>query len=181
MTPPPVLLHWSPLTGGGDYRPQFPLSEIRAIRKSQKFPRNPSIAQPIFNRSLFYYGCWYTPQWLVVTVSDWIVVLTDTEVIRDGASCAGERDWGRIGKESATAFVRDPFQHSPGVISENHGKPTSAWQDRESNPSPPECESSELPLRLLARIHYDRILTFASAWYNTKMFSSLKFWAAVFN
>ncbi|KAJ8898306.1 hypothetical protein PR048_003666 [Dryococelus australis] len=41
------------------------------------------------------------------------------------------------------AFVCDPSQYSPGVISEKHGKPKSGWPDRESNPGPPECESSE--------------------------------------
>ncbi|KAJ8879235.1 hypothetical protein PR048_019841 [Dryococelus australis] len=47
-----------------------------------------------------------------------------------------------LGKESAMAFVRDPSNHSPGVISENHGKPKSRWPARESNPGPPERESS---------------------------------------
>ncbi|KAJ8893688.1 hypothetical protein PR048_006288 [Dryococelus australis] len=61
------------------------------------------------------------------------------------------RDWGRTGKESAMAFVRDPSHHSPGIISGNHGKPKSGWSDLESNPCPSECESSELPLRHLAR------------------------------
>ncbi|KAJ8895245.1 hypothetical protein PR048_000570 [Dryococelus australis] len=37
------------------------------------------------------------------------------------------------------AFVRDPSQHSPGVISRR--------PDRESNPGSPVCKSSELPLR----------------------------------
>ncbi|KAJ8876096.1 hypothetical protein PR048_024005 [Dryococelus australis] len=53
-----------------------------------------------------------------------------SEVIRDGASCTGKRDWGRIGNESAMASVWDPSQHSPGVISGNHGKPKSGWPDR---------------------------------------------------
>ncbi|KAJ8888942.1 hypothetical protein PR048_008436 [Dryococelus australis] len=44
------------------------------------------------------------------------------EVIRDGASCTGERDWRMIQKEFSMAFVWDPSQHSPGVISENHEK-----------------------------------------------------------
>ncbi|KAJ8897587.1 hypothetical protein PR048_002936 [Dryococelus australis] len=57
------------------------------------------------------------------------------DVANRGASCTGKRDWGRIGKESAMAFVRDPSQHSPGVISENHGKPKSGWPDRELNPA----------------------------------------------
>ncbi|KAJ8874220.1 hypothetical protein PR048_025062 [Dryococelus australis] len=57
-------------------------------------------------------------------------VRLQTEVIRDGASFTGNRDWGRNGKESAMAFVRDPSQHSHGVISENHGKPKSGWPDR---------------------------------------------------
>ncbi|KAJ8890915.1 hypothetical protein PR048_010424 [Dryococelus australis] len=56
-----------------------------------------------------------------------------------------------LGKEPAMGFVRDPSQHSPGVISENHGEPKSGCPDRESNSSPPECESIELPLRQLAR------------------------------
>ncbi|KAJ8879941.1 hypothetical protein PR048_020562 [Dryococelus australis] len=68
--------------------------------------------------------------------------------------CNRKRDWGMIGKESAMALVWDPSQHSPGAISENHGKPKSGWPDRESNPGPPECESSELPLRHLARVPY---------------------------
>ncbi|KAJ8886662.1 hypothetical protein PR048_012874 [Dryococelus australis] len=37
------------------------------------------------------------------------------EGIRDGASYTGKRDWGWIGKESATAFIRDPSQDSPGL------------------------------------------------------------------
>ncbi|KAJ8892058.1 hypothetical protein PR048_004632 [Dryococelus australis] len=56
-----------------------------------------------------------------------------------------------LGEDSAMDIVRDSSQHSPGVISENHGKPKSGWPDRESNPYPPECESSELPLRHLTR------------------------------
>ncbi|KAJ8892416.1 hypothetical protein PR048_004996 [Dryococelus australis] len=39
------------------------------------------------------------------------------------------------------------WANSPGVISENQGKPKSGWSERESNPGPPECESSALPLR----------------------------------
>ncbi|KAJ8867302.1 hypothetical protein PR048_031103 [Dryococelus australis] len=46
-----------------------------------------------------------------------------------------------LGKESAMASVRDPSQHSPGVITERHGKPKSGSPDRESNPGLPECES----------------------------------------
>ncbi|KAJ8874666.1 hypothetical protein PR048_025532 [Dryococelus australis] len=60
------------------------------------------------------------------------------------------RNWGRIERESVIAFVRDLSQHSPGVISENHGGPKSGWPDGESNPGPPECESSVLPHRHLA-------------------------------
>ncbi|KAJ8873393.1 hypothetical protein PR048_027029 [Dryococelus australis] len=45
-----------------------------------------------------------------------------------------------LGKESA--FIWDPSQHSPRVISGNHEKPKSGWPDRESNPGPPECEST---------------------------------------
>ncbi|KAJ8883410.1 hypothetical protein PR048_015253 [Dryococelus australis] len=43
--------------------------------------------------------------------------------------------------------TNEPSQHSPGVISVNHGIPKSRLLDRESNPFPPECESSVLPLR----------------------------------
>ncbi|KAJ8872441.1 hypothetical protein PR048_026045 [Dryococelus australis] len=58
------------------------------------------------------------------------------EVIRDGASCTGKRDWGRMGRNRPRSFVRDPSQHSPGVISEKkHGKPKSGWPDRESDAS----------------------------------------------
>ncbi|KAJ8881488.1 hypothetical protein PR048_017969 [Dryococelus australis] len=71
------------------------------------------------------------------------------EVIRDGASCTGKRYWGRNGKESAMVFDRDPSQHSPGVISGNHGNPKSGWPDRESNPGPPECESTAPPRSVL--------------------------------
>ncbi|KAJ8881196.1 hypothetical protein PR048_017669 [Dryococelus australis] len=56
-----------------------------------------------------------------------------------------------IGEGFGHGLCRDPSQYSPGVISENHGKPKSGWPDRESNPGPPECESSELPQRQLAR------------------------------
>ncbi|KAJ8889199.1 hypothetical protein PR048_008696 [Dryococelus australis] len=52
-----------------------------------------------------------------------------------------KRDWGKYGKDSAMVFVRVPPQ-SPGVISENHGKPKLGKPDRESRPGPPECESS---------------------------------------
>ncbi|KAJ8883164.1 hypothetical protein PR048_015004 [Dryococelus australis] len=45
-------------------------------------------------------------------------------------------------KESTMAFVWDPSQHSPGVVLETHGKPKSGWPDQESNPDPPEYESS---------------------------------------
>ncbi|KAJ8888530.1 hypothetical protein PR048_008021 [Dryococelus australis] len=75
-----------------------------------------------------------------------------SEVIRDGASCTGKRGRGRNGKESAMAFVREPSQHSPGVIQENHSKPKSGWPDQESNLGPPECKSIELPLHHLARV-----------------------------
>ncbi|KAJ8880252.1 hypothetical protein PR048_016718 [Dryococelus australis] len=51
-------------------------------------------------------------------------------------------------------------QHSPGVISE--------WPDRKPNPGPPERESSELPLRHLAR----RTLQFASFRGNVRHTSS---------
>ncbi|KAJ8876822.1 hypothetical protein PR048_021269 [Dryococelus australis] len=64
------------------------------------------------------------------------------EVIIDAVICTGKRHWRIIGKESAMAFVWDPSQHSPGAISENHGKPKSGWPDRQSNPDPPECEST---------------------------------------
>ncbi|KAJ8890858.1 hypothetical protein PR048_010367 [Dryococelus australis] len=74
--------------------------------------------------------------------------LVDSEIIRDGASCTGKKGHG---KESAMVFGWHPSQHSPGVISENHGKPKQGWPDRESNPGPPECESNELSLRHLAR------------------------------
>ncbi|KAJ8894896.1 hypothetical protein PR048_000203 [Dryococelus australis] len=56
---------------------------------------------------------------------------------------------GRIGKESAMAFVRNPTQHSPGVITENHGEPKSGWPNQESNPDPPECESRATVAELL--------------------------------
>ncbi|KAJ8897704.1 hypothetical protein PR048_003054 [Dryococelus australis] len=46
------------------------------------------------------------------------------------------RDCGRNREESAMAFLKDPFQHSPGVISGNH-KPKSGWPDWESNPGLP--------------------------------------------
>ncbi|KAJ8883549.1 hypothetical protein PR048_015393 [Dryococelus australis] len=46
------------------------------------------------------------------------------------------------GRKSAVVFVRGPSQHSPGVISGNHGKPWKLeWLDRESKPGSPECES----------------------------------------
>ncbi|KAJ8867504.1 hypothetical protein PR048_031306 [Dryococelus australis] len=58
-------------------------------------------------------------------------------VVRNTGQCAAERARVRVarsgrcklqreeglGKESATAFVRDPSQHSPEVISGNHGRP----------------------------------------------------------
>ncbi|KAJ8872912.1 hypothetical protein PR048_026528 [Dryococelus australis] len=44
------------------------------------------------------------------------VTTINREVIRDGASCTGKRDWVINGKESAMVLVRDP-----GVISGNHG------------------------------------------------------------
>ncbi|KAJ8891913.1 hypothetical protein PR048_004472 [Dryococelus australis] len=53
------------------------------------------------------------------------------------------------GKESAMALDRS--QNSPGVISENHGRPKSGWPDWEPNTDPPERDSSKLPLRHLDR------------------------------
>ncbi|KAJ8865748.1 hypothetical protein PR048_033269 [Dryococelus australis] len=50
----------------------------------------------------------------------------------------GSRIGGINGKESAMAFAKDPFRHSPGAISENHGKPKPG---RESNPGP-HCATS---------------------------------------
>ncbi|KAJ8897776.1 hypothetical protein PR048_003126 [Dryococelus australis] len=50
---------------------------------------------------------------------------------------------GRNGKESAMAFVEVSSHHSPGVISEKHVKQESGWPDRDSNPGPLECDSSE--------------------------------------
>ncbi|KAJ8898465.1 hypothetical protein PR048_003825 [Dryococelus australis] len=58
---------------------------------------------------------------------------------------------GRNGKESAMAFVGDSSQHSPGVVSGNHGKPKSGWSDRDSNPGPP-CTTTALSLSRVARI-----------------------------
>ncbi|KAJ8888379.1 hypothetical protein PR048_007869 [Dryococelus australis] len=53
-----------------------------------------------------------------------------SEVIRD--ACAQGRGIGKeIGRNRPLVWV--PSQHSPGVISENHGKPKSGWPDRESN------------------------------------------------
>ncbi|KAJ8878606.1 hypothetical protein PR048_019187 [Dryococelus australis] len=60
-------------------------------------------------------------------------------------SSAAEATGHENGKESAMAFDWDPSQHSPGVISENHGNSESGWPDRELNPGLPECQSSELP------------------------------------
>ncbi|KAJ8869681.1 hypothetical protein PR048_028674 [Dryococelus australis] len=53
-----------------------------------------------------------------------------------------------LGKESAMAFVRYQSQHSPAVISENHGRPKSGLPGRETNPGLPECESSLESLRM---------------------------------
>ncbi|KAJ8879901.1 hypothetical protein PR048_020521 [Dryococelus australis] len=47
-----------------------------------------------------------------------------------------------LGKESAMAFVWDPSKHSHPSIPENHGKSKSGWPYQESNPGPPECEST---------------------------------------
>ncbi|KAJ8877889.1 hypothetical protein PR048_022348 [Dryococelus australis] len=41
-------------------------------------------------------------------------IMRETEVNRDEASYTRRRDWGRSGKESAMAFVKDPYKHSSG-------------------------------------------------------------------
>ncbi|KAJ8877725.1 hypothetical protein PR048_022180 [Dryococelus australis] len=51
-----------------------------------------------------------------------------------------------IGKESVITFVKDPSQHSLGVISGNHGKPKSGWPGWELHQDPPKCESILLGL-----------------------------------
>ncbi|KAJ8897908.1 hypothetical protein PR048_003265 [Dryococelus australis] len=65
-----------------------------------------------------------------------------------GAECvtAAVSAAARQENESRRASVAAPPKHSPEVISENHGHPKSEWPDRESNPGPPKCEFSELPL-----------------------------------
>ncbi|KAJ8893978.1 hypothetical protein PR048_006579 [Dryococelus australis] len=68
------------------------------------------------------------------------------------------RHWGRDGKEAVMAFVRDP---SPTLAWSDFGKPRKADIMMESNPGPPECESSELPLRHLARTRATLILHMA--------------------
>ncbi|KAJ8891840.1 hypothetical protein PR048_004394 [Dryococelus australis] len=55
---------------------------------------------------------------------------------------------GWIVKESAMTFVRYPPQCSPGAISGKQRKRKSRW------PGPPECESSELPMRHVARVRH---------------------------
>ncbi|KAJ8877455.1 hypothetical protein PR048_021910 [Dryococelus australis] len=47
-----------------------------------------------------------------------------------------------MGRNRPWPLLSVPSQHSPGVISGNHGKPKSGWPDRESNPGPPERASS---------------------------------------
>ncbi|KAJ8866878.1 hypothetical protein PR048_032740 [Dryococelus australis] len=91
--------------------------------------------------------------------------------LQPAAALPKKRDWGRNGKESAMAFVRDPYQHSSGVISGNHGKPKQGWQDRESNPAPPECESTELPLHYLAHLVRYRVGS-GVVWTNRTIVSS---------
>ncbi|KAJ8868737.1 hypothetical protein PR048_030277, partial [Dryococelus australis] len=75
--------------------------------------------------------------------------LVDSEIIRDGASRAGKWDWGRNGKESAMGFVKDPSQHSPGVISGKHGKPKQDGRTRNRtrilpNASPLACSDDDV-------------------------------------
>ncbi|KAJ8888414.1 hypothetical protein PR048_007904 [Dryococelus australis] len=94
----------------------------------------------------------------------WAQRLVDSEVIRDGASCTERTDWGRNGKESTMSFVRDPFQHSPGVISENHEKLKLGWPGREWNPGHPQCESSEFPLSLTGFSHVGIVPDDAAGW-----------------
>ncbi|KAJ8866937.1 hypothetical protein PR048_032799 [Dryococelus australis] len=65
-----------------------------------------------------------------VTRLDNVVGLSVSSTARSLVKLAQERE---IGKESTMAFVRDPSQHSPGVISRNHRKPISGWPDGELN------------------------------------------------
>ncbi|KAJ8874536.1 hypothetical protein PR048_025396 [Dryococelus australis] len=76
-----------------------------------------------------------------------VEVLADSEVIRDGASFTGKRNWGKIGKEAAMAFVRDPSKLSPGVISENRNQ-----DGRTANRTrgPPVCESKTFSANICA-------------------------------
>ncbi|KAJ8879155.1 hypothetical protein PR048_019761 [Dryococelus australis] len=83
-----------------------------------------SVSSPLNSGTAPYPPCF------ALIVSQDLVHLVDSEVIRDGASCTRKRDWGRIRKESAMVFIWDPSEHSPGVISENHGNPKSGWPDR---------------------------------------------------
>ncbi|KAJ8876771.1 hypothetical protein PR048_021218 [Dryococelus australis] len=62
------------------------------------------------------------------------------------------RYWGRNGNESAMAFVRDPFHHLPGVISENHGKPKSGWPNRESIPGKAVTTDTRRPLQTVCGV-----------------------------
>ncbi|KAJ8865857.1 hypothetical protein PR048_033380 [Dryococelus australis] len=48
-------------------------------------------------------------------------------------------------KESAMDFVRDPYQHSPGAISENHGRPKSGWSDQVIEPGSSRMNVSPRP------------------------------------
>ncbi|KAJ8890387.1 hypothetical protein PR048_009895 [Dryococelus australis] len=57
---------------------------------------------------------------------------------------AGSRETESDAGSLRDAANRDPPQHSPGMISENHVKQKSGWPDRESNPGPSKFESSEL-------------------------------------
>ncbi|KAJ8891044.1 hypothetical protein PR048_010553 [Dryococelus australis] len=76
-----------------------------------------------------------------------------SELIKDREEGIGEE----MRRNRPWSFVRDPAQHSPGVISEDRGKkPKSGWPGRESNPGPPGCEYSELPPR---RVRVQRVTT----------------------
>ncbi|KAJ8876942.1 hypothetical protein PR048_021392 [Dryococelus australis] len=81
------------------------------------------------------------------TASSGTIPTCENPVIRPGIEPRLQWEEG-LGNNRPWHSLNDPSQHSPGVISGNHGKPKSGWPDREtSTGGPPECKSSELPLR----------------------------------
>ncbi|KAJ8869999.1 hypothetical protein PR048_029010 [Dryococelus australis] len=60
----------------------------------------------------------------------------------EASNLTSQPSWSQSGIESAMAWCEESYQQSHGVISGTNKKPKSGWPELESNPYPPECDSS---------------------------------------